>query len=69
MLREFLNAYPEVSSSTLFVDRVVDLIDEGLDVALRIGELPDSTLTATRVGTVRRITVAAPGYLADHGAP
>ncbi len=69
VLREFLNAYPEVSSSTLFVDRVVDLIDEGLDVALRIGELPDSTLTATRVGTVRRITVAAPGYLADHGAP
>ncbi len=69
VLREFLNAYPEVSSSTLFVDRVVDLINEGLDVALRIGELPDSTLTATRVGTVRRITVAAPGYLADHGAP
>jgi len=69
VLREFLNAYPEVSSSTLFADRVVDLINEGLDVALRIGELPDSTLTATRVGTVRRITVAAPGYLADHGAP
>jgi DNA-binding transcriptional LysR family regulator len=69
VLRDFLDAYPEVSSSTLFVDRVVDLIDEGLDVALRIGELPDSTLTATRVGTVRRVTVASPGYLAAHGVP
>ena len=58
VLCEFLNVYPEVSSSTLFVDRVVDLIDEGLDVALRIGELPDSTLTATRVGTVHHCRLA-----------
>ncbi len=69
ILRDFLDAYPEVSSTTLFVDRVVDLIDEGLDVALRIGDLPDSTLTATRVGVVRRVTVAAPSYLAANGTP
>lgn len=69
VLRDFLDDYPEVTSSTLFVDRVVDLIDEGHDVALRIGDLPDSTLTATRVGTVRRITVAAPRYITKNGAP
>jgi DNA-binding transcriptional LysR family regulator len=69
VLREFLDSYPDVSASTLFVDRVVDLIDEGLDVALRIGELPDSSLTATRIGMVRRVTVAAPEYLAEHGMP
>jgi DNA-binding transcriptional LysR family regulator len=69
ILREFLDAYPEVSAATLFVDRVVDLIDEGLDVALRIGDLPDSALSAVRIGAVRRVTVAAPGYLAAHGVP
>jgi DNA-binding transcriptional LysR family regulator len=69
ILRDFLDAYPEVSATALFVDRVVDLIDEGLDVALRIGALPDSTLSAVRVGAVRRVTVAAPGYVAAHGMP
>ena len=69
LLRDFLDAYPEVSSTTLFVDRIVDLIDEGLDVAVRIGDLPDSTLTATRVGVLRRVAVAAPRYLAAHGTP
>ena len=69
ILRDFLDAYPEVSATTLFVDRVVDLIDEGLDVALRIGDLPDSSLSAVRVGAVRRVTVAAPDYVAAHGVP
>lgn len=69
ILRDFLDAYPDVRADTLFLDRIVDLIDEGLDVALRIGDLPDSTLTATRVGMVRRVTVAAPDYLAAHGTP
>jgi len=63
ILRDYLEAHPAVTSSTLFVDRVVDMIDEGLDVAVRIGELADSTLTATRVGAVRRVVVAAPAYL------
>ncbi len=68
-LRAFLDAYPTVKAEALFVDRIVDLIGEGLDVALRIGELPDSTLSATRVGAVRRVTVATPDYLARHGTP
>jgi DNA-binding transcriptional LysR family regulator len=63
ILRDFLDANPEVSATALFVDRVVELIDEGLDVALRIGDLPDSTLSAVRVGAVRSIAVAA------HGVP
>ena len=65
----YLDAYPDVAATVLFVDRIVDLIDEGLDVAIRIGELPDSSLTATRVGAVRRVTVASPDYLADQGVP
>ena len=69
ILRDYLDAYPAVSAITLFVDRVVNLIDEGLDIAVRIGDLPDSSLSAVRVGTVRRMTVAAPQYIAKHGAP
>jgi DNA-binding transcriptional LysR family regulator len=69
VLCDFLDAYPAVAAEALFLDRVVDLIGEGLDVAVRIGALPDSTLSATRVGAVRRVAVAAPGYLSRHGAP
>ena len=69
ILRDYLDAYPAVSASTLFVDRVVNLIEEGLDVAVRIGDLPDSSLSAVRVGEVRRMIVAAPSYVAKHGAP
>lgn len=66
---DFLGRYPAVSARTLFVDRVVDLMDEGIDVAVRIAVLPDSTLSAVRVGEVRRVTCAAPGYLARQGTP
>ena len=69
LLIEFLERYPEVSVQTLFVDRVVNLIDEGLDVAVRIGELPDSSLTAIRVGSVRRVICASPEYLDARGIP
>jgi DNA-binding transcriptional LysR family regulator len=69
ILRGFLDIYADVSATTLFVDRIVDLIDEGLDVAVRIGNLPDSSLTALKVGTVRRVVVAAPSYLEAHGVP
>ena len=69
MLLDLLERYPEIEVSTLFVDRVVHLVDEGIDVAIRIAELPDSTLTATRVGSVRRVLCAAPGYLAARGRP
>jgi DNA-binding transcriptional LysR family regulator len=66
---EFLEAHPHVSFRTLFVDRVVDLLDEGLDVAVRIADLPDSSLTAIRVGSVRRVLCASPEYLTARGAP
>lgn len=69
ILGDFLDAYPELTCQTLFLDRSVSLIDEGLDVAVRIGALPDSSLTAIRVGTVRWITVAAPDYQEARGEP
>jgi DNA-binding transcriptional LysR family regulator len=69
ILLEFLDLYPEVRGRTLFLDRVVNLVDEGLDVALRIGELPDSSLIAIPVGRVRRVVCAAPAYLEKRGAP
>ncbi|MGI9407321.1 MAG: LysR family transcriptional regulator, partial [Hyphomicrobiaceae bacterium] len=69
VLRDYLDRYPTVSARTLFVNRVVNLIEEGLDVAVRIGDLPDSSLTALRVGSVRRVTVAAPSYLKRAGRP
>lgn len=69
ILGDFLDLYPEVTCQTLFLDRSVNLMDEGLDVAVRIGALPDSTLTAIRVGAVRWVTFAAPGYLEEHGVP
>jgi DNA-binding transcriptional LysR family regulator len=69
ILRDYLDAHPKVTAEALFVDRIIDLIGEGLDVAVRIGALPDSSLSATRVGAVRRVTVAAPGYLTQHGTP
>jgi len=66
---QFLNEYPEVEVSALFLDRVVNLVDEGIDVAVRIGHLPDSSLKALRVGQVRRVLCASPGYLAQHPLP
>src|SRR6478735_3613618 len=66
---DFLGKYPEVTARTLLVDRIVDLIDEGLDVAIRIAQLDDSTLTSVKVGAVRRVTCAAPSYLKKHGTP
>lgn len=69
LLLDFLERYPEVSVQTLFVDRVVNVIEEGFDVAVRIGEMPDSSLTAIRVGSVRRIVCAAPEYLKNRGLP
>lgn len=69
ILGDFLDAYPAVSADLLTVDRIVNLVEEGIDVALRIGDLPPSGLTAVRVGHVRRVICAAPDYLARHGVP
>ena len=66
ILDAFLDAYPTVSAKLYLLDRPVNLIDEGIDLALRIAHLPDSSMVAVRVGEVRRIVVAAPSYLAKH---
>ncbi|WP_087686925.1 MULTISPECIES: LysR family transcriptional regulator [unclassified Pandoraea] len=69
VLAEFLAQYPEIDVSLVLTDRVVHLMDEHTDVALRIGELPDSSLVAAGIGTVRRVICASPAYLANHGTP
>ena len=66
---EFLRMFPRVTARLLLVDRTVDLIEEGLDVSVRIGALPDSSLIAARVGSIRHITCASPAYLASRGRP
>jgi DNA-binding transcriptional LysR family regulator len=66
---DFLAQHPRVAARTLFVDRIADLIDEGLDVAVRIAQLPDSALHAVPVGSVRRVVCASPAFLAAHGEP
>ncbi len=68
-LLDFVDRHPAVQARTLFVDRVVNLVEEGLDVAVRIGELPDSSLIAARVGSVRRVVCASPEYLKKRGRP
>ncbi|WP_372821308.1 LysR family transcriptional regulator [Pseudomonas parafulva] len=65
----YLQQYPEVDVSAYFLDRVVNMVEEGMDVAVRIGQLPDSGLKALRVGKVRRMLCASPDYLARHGVP
>jgi DNA-binding transcriptional LysR family regulator len=69
ILLRFLARHPKVTVRALLVDRVVRLLDEGFDVAVRIAHLPDSSLTAVRVGQVRRVIVGAPGYLAARDIP
>jgi DNA-binding transcriptional LysR family regulator len=66
---EFLKAFPRVTMRLLLVDRVVELIEEGLDISVRIGALPVSSLIATRVGTIRHVTCASPAYLTERGVP
>lgn len=65
----FMAQYTEVATRLLLLDRPVDLIEEGLDVAIRIGPLPDSSAIATRLGTLRRVMVASPDYLKRRGVP
>lgn len=69
LLVEYQTTYAHTTVSALLVDRVVNLMEEGLDVGVRIGPLPDSTLRAIRVGQVRRVICAAPAYLEQHGVP
>jgi DNA-binding transcriptional LysR family regulator len=68
-LTEFLRAYPEVNVRLALGDRIVNLIEDHIDLALRVGALPDSTLKATQLGSIRRVTCASPAYLTAHGRP
>jgi DNA-binding transcriptional LysR family regulator len=66
---DYLTRYPAVNLNCWFLDRIVNLVDEGVDVAIRIGELPSSSLQAIAVGKVRRVLCASPDYLETHGVP
>jgi DNA-binding transcriptional LysR family regulator len=66
---DFLARHARVTAWMLFVDRIVDLFEEGIDVAVRIAHLPDSSLRAVRVGSVRWVICASPAYLAARGTP
>ena len=69
ILAEFLRAYPEIDVRLLLSDRVLSLTEDQFDVALRIGELPDSRLIALRLGTIRTVVCASPAYLEARGTP
>jgi len=69
LMAAYLAQYPDVSINALLLDRVVSMVEEGIDVAVRIGELPDSSQHAIRVGEVRRVVCGSPQYLAQHGRP
>jgi len=66
---DYLERYPQVQVEALFLDRTVNLMEEGVDVGIRIGELPDSSMRALRVGAIRRVLVASPAYVARRGQP
>jgi DNA-binding transcriptional LysR family regulator len=69
VVSEFLSQFAEIQVRMTLSDRNVNLLDEHIDMAVRVGELPDSTLITTRVGSVRRIVCGSPGYFAKHGIP
>ncbi len=66
---DFLALFPEIDIRLLLADRNVHLIDDHVDMAVRIGQLPDSTMVATRIGSMRMVTCASPALLAIHGIP
>jgi DNA-binding transcriptional LysR family regulator len=69
IIADFLKAYPEVDVQLVLTDRGVDLLEEKIDLALRIGELPNSSLLATRVGEIRQVTCGSPEYFKKRGRP
>ena len=69
VLVDFLHAYQEIDVHLLLTNRQVNLAEEGVDAAVRVGNMPDSSLIAARIATVRRVFAASPGYLASRGNP
>ena len=68
-LDEFFSTYPEINVDLLFDDDYIDLVKQGIDLAIRIGPLADSTLIARKIGTSQRMVVASTNYLVKHGRP
>jgi DNA-binding transcriptional LysR family regulator len=66
---EFLKAYPDIDIRVALADRVVNLQEDDIDLAIRIGDLPDSSLVATRVGSIRRVVCGSPAYFAQRDTP
>jgi len=66
---DFLEAYPEIDIRLVLGDRILNLPEEHIDVAVRIGVLPDSSLVTTRIGSIRQVVCASPAYLKAHGTP
>jgi DNA-binding transcriptional LysR family regulator len=69
IIGDFLRTYPEIDVRVVLTDSLLDLLESNVDVALRIGDLNDSSLIATRVGSVRRVTCGSPAYFAEYGRP
>ena len=69
LVPEFLTRYPAIKLTLHLTDSIVDIIDQGYDLAVRIGELKDSSLVAKSIGLDRRVVIATPSYLARYGAP
>src|ERR1700750_2881526 len=69
VMSAYLKRYPEVAGELRLEDRIVSLVEDGIDLAVRVGELADSTLVARHVGSMRRIVVASPAYLKARGEP
>lgn len=69
ILAAFLERHPKVVGRALFVDRITNLIEEGIDVAVRIGHLADASYAAVQVGGMRHVICGTPAYLRDHGVP
>jgi DNA-binding transcriptional LysR family regulator len=69
VVHDFLAAYPDVTVRLVLADIVVDLVENHIDIAVRIGQLPDSSLVARRVGALRWVVCASPDYLARRGTP
>ncbi|CAB3629479.1 LysR family transcriptional regulator [Achromobacter pestifer] len=69
VVADFLKTYPDIDVRMVLTDRVVPLIEEHVDAALRVADLPDSSFIAAPIGWVRRVVCASPAYLAEHGTP
>jgi len=69
VVADFLKAHPEIDLRLVLADQLLNLLEHHVDLALRIGDLPDSSLIALRLGAIRRVVCGAPGYFAEHGVP